>query len=111
MKLRAFRDNTDNKLLKRWKKVLSSLPSKLKIDSQYRRRAIKYGIHEIYQQAADLDAGGAGKIVKEYRKLLTKTYGNDDVVVRKGREVIVTIDGLKNAPSTCLPGGTIKKCR
>ena len=110
-KLRAFKQNADKRLLKLWKKLLAKLPSKWRLAAQYRQRAIKYGLGEIFQQATDLEAAGAGKRVRDFRKLLTKIYGSDDVVVRKGREIIFTLDDLKGRPPTCSPTLNLKKCK
>jgi len=107
-KLRAFNENTEKILLKKWKNILSTLPSKWKIDKQYKERAIKYGIREIDQQSKHLEADGAGKKVKEFRKLLIKIYGEDDLRVRKGREIIFTINQLKQTYSTCQSSNDIK---
>jgi hypothetical protein len=107
-KLRAFKENTDKILLKTWKKILSNLPSKWKIYKQYKERAIKYGIREIDQQSKYLEATGARKYVKQFRKLLIKKYGQDDIRVRKGQEVIFTIAGLKQSHLTCESSNDIR---
>ncbi len=109
-KLRAFKDNIDKIVLKKWIKVLSNLLSKWKINQQYIKRAVKYTIHEIYQQSKDLEAAGAGKDVKNFRKLLIEKYGQDDIRVRKGREIIFTTTGLKQTHLTCQSNNDIKRC-
>lgn len=106
-KLRAFKENIDKILFQKWKKILSKLPSKWKIDKSYKERAIKYGIREIDQQSKDLEAAGAGRIVKEFRKLLLEKYGQD-VRVRKGREMIFTTDELRQSYTTCETPFSIK---
>ncbi len=100
-KLRAFKENIDQIIYKEWKKILSKLSSKWKIDKSYKERAIKYGIREIDRQSKDLEAAGAGKYVKKFRKLLIQKYGPEDIRVRKGREIIFTIDELRLSYSTC----------
>jgi hypothetical protein len=100
-KLRAFKENIDKILFKKWKKILSKLPSKWKIDKNYKERAIKYGIREIDRQSKDLVAAGAGRNVEKFRKLLIQKYGPEDIRVRKGREIIFTINELKQSYSTC----------
>jgi len=101
VKLRAFKENIDKILFKKWKKILSKLPSKWKIEKNYKERAIKYGIREIDRQSKDLVAAGAGRNVKKFRKLLIQKYGPEDIRVRKGREIIFTINELKQSYSTC----------
>ena len=100
-KLRAFKQNIDRNVFKKWKRILANLPSKWKIDKTYRERAFKYGIHEIDQQSRDLKAAGAGRTVEKFRKFLQKKYGSEDISVRKGREIIFTIDDLQKSHRTC----------
>lgn len=108
-KLRVFKQNIDRKVLKKWKKVLSNLPSKWKIDKSYRERAFKYGIHEIDQQSRDLKSAGAGRAVQKFRTYLQKRYGLEDISVRKGREIIFTVDDLRESHGTCQTPSD-KKC-
>jgi hypothetical protein len=100
-KLQAFKENIDKDIYKKWKKILLKLPSKWKIDQRYKERAIKYGIREIDRQSKDLEAAGAGRDIKKFRKLLIEKYGPEDIRVRKGREIILTIDELRPDYSTC----------
>lgn len=100
-KLIAFKKNMDRGVLRKWKKVLSKLPSKWKIDRTYKEHAIKYGIREIDQQSRDLKSAGAGRSVEKFRKYLQKKYGSDDLSVRKGREIILTVDELLATHPTC----------
>jgi len=51
----AFRENTDKKLLDKWKKVLMSIPTVWNVDEQYMKNATKYGIGEIYRQVKQLE--------------------------------------------------------
>ncbi len=109
-KLRAFKENTDKKVLKKWKKVLLKLPLKWNIHKSYNERAIKYGIQEMNQQSKDLEAAGIGKYVKHFRKFLIQQYGQDDITVRKGREIIFTTTQLKQSHPTCQEDNSRKKC-
>ena len=109
-KLRAFKQNVDRSVLKRWKHVLTKIPAKWQLNKQYKERAIKYGISEIDQQSSDLQAAGAGKHVKDFRKFLVKRYGEDDLAVRKGQELIFTVTDLLQSSLTCEPRTDLKKC-
>lgn len=104
-KLRALKENIDRKSFKKWKKILS----KWKIDQTYRTRAFKYGIHEIDQQSKDLKSTSARRSAEKYRKYLQKKYGSEDLSVRKGREIILTIDDLHQSQRTCETSSE-KKC-
>jgi hypothetical protein len=101
VKIRVFKANTDRIILRKWMKILSKLPPKLQLNHQYRKRASKYGIVEIDQQSKDLEAAGAGRAVKNFRKLLAQEYGLEDIRLRQGREIILTTAKLKQSHSTC----------
>lgn len=107
-KFQAFKENIDKSVYKKWKKILSKLPSKWKIDQSYKERSIKYGIREIDQQSNDLEAAGAGRYVKDFRKALLQKYGQEDIMVRKGREIIFTTHELKQSRATCETSSSIK---
>lgn len=110
-KRRAFKHNVDRSALQRWKRVLTKIPEKQQLNKSYQQqRAIKYGISEIHQQASDLHTAGAGKYVKDFRKFLVKQYGEDDLMVRKGQELILTITALRQSSLTCEPHTTVKRC-
>lgn len=101
----AFRENTDKKLLKQWNEILVTIPD---INHQQLiENAERYGIHEIYQQAKDLQENDQ---VKTFLKKITEQYGNDDISVRKGREIIYTVEQLKQSPLTCEFLSSMKKC-
>jgi len=106
----AFRENTDKKILDQWKKVLISIPSLSNLDEQLMKNATKYGISEIYRQAKQIEATNQGDKVKDFLAEMIKQYGNDDISVRKGREIIFTTNGLKDSPLTCEFLSKIKKC-
>ncbi|CAF4804075.1 unnamed protein product [Rotaria sp. Silwood1] len=97
----AFRENTDKKLLDKWKKVLMTIPTVWNVDEQYMKNATKYGIGEIDRQAKELEAMGYKDKIKEFRETMIKQYGEDDLGVRKGREIIFTTQGLLDSPLTC----------
>ena len=102
----AFRESTDKKLLKQWNEILQTIPNidqeQLMIDAK------KYGIHEIYRQAKDLE--GDNHQVKEFLSKMIEHYGNDDITVRKGREIIFTVEQLNESPLTCEFFSRMKKC-
>lgn len=106
----AFRENTDKKILEKWRKVLMSIPSIWNVDEQYMQNATKYGITEIYRQVKELEAKGYGANIKEFRETMIKHYGEDDLDVRKGREIIFTIKALLESPLTCGLFDKMKKC-
>jgi len=106
----AFRENTDKKLLDQWKIVLMTIPSLSNVDEQLMKNATKYGISEIYRQAKQIEATNQGDKVKDFLAEMIKQYGNDDISVRKGREIIFTTNGLKDSPLTCEFLSKIKKC-
>ena len=102
----AFRENTDKKLLKQWDEILQTIPN---IDHlQLIEKAKRYGIHEIYQQAKDLENDNTQ--VKEFLSTMIQHYGEDDIIVRKGREIIYTIEQLNASPLTCEFLSLMKKC-
>jgi hypothetical protein len=71
------------------------------------KNATKYGISEIYQQAKQIDKDNK---VKDFLSTMIKQYGEDDIAVRKGREIIFTIEGLNNSSLTCEFLSRMKKC-
>ncbi|CAF3822393.1 unnamed protein product [Rotaria sordida] len=97
----AFRENTDKKLLDKWKKVLMTIPTVWNVDEQYMKNATKYGIGEINRQAKELEAMGHKEKIKEFHETMIKQYGEDELSVRKGREIIFTTKGLLDSPLTC----------
>ncbi|CAF1584185.1 unnamed protein product [Adineta ricciae] len=101
VKIRAFAKNSDKKVLIKWIKTLSKLPSKLQLNRQYRKLAVMHGIYEIYQQAKKLEAAGAKSDVKKFRKSLTEKYGEDHIRLRQGQEIIFTTAELKSSHLTC----------
>jgi len=106
----AFRENTDKKLLDKWKQVLITIPTVSNVDEQYMKNATKYGIGEIYRQVKQLEKEGYKDKIKEFQDFMIKQYGEDDLNVRKGREIIFTTKGLLDSPLTCELFGKIKKC-
>ncbi|CAF4709028.1 unnamed protein product [Rotaria sp. Silwood1] len=106
----AFRENTDKKLLENWRQVLTTIPSISNIDEQYMKNATKYGIGEIDRQSKELEAAGHSEIIKEFRDAMIKQYGQDDISVRKGREIIFTTQGLSYSPLTCEFLSEMKTC-
>ncbi|UJR23881.1 hypothetical protein I4U23_026853 [Adineta vaga] len=105
----AFRESTDKKFLDLWKKVLITIPSVWNVDEQYMKNATKYGIGEIYRQMNELKDTYESKI-KDFREKMIKQYGEDDITVRKGREIIFTTNRLLESPLTCELLSKIKKC-
>ncbi|CAF3730169.1 unnamed protein product [Adineta steineri] len=106
----AFRENTDKKFLDSWKNVLIKIPTVWNVDEQYMKNATKYGIGEIYRQVKELEKAGHTEKVKEFHEKMIKQYGEDDISVRKGREIIFTTTGLLNSPLTCELLSKMKKC-
>ncbi len=106
----AFRENTDKKLLDKWKQILITIPTISNVDEQYMKNATKYGIAEIDRQVKELEKAGYKDKIKEFHNYMIKQYGQDDLSVRKGREIIFTTKGLLNSPLTCDLLSKIKKC-
>jgi hypothetical protein len=106
----AFRENTDKKLLDLWKQVLMTIPTVWNVDEQYMKNATKFGLGEIDRQAKELEATGHQDKVKEFREKMLKQYGQDDISVRKGREIIFTSNGLLDSSLTCELLSKMKKC-
>ena len=106
----AFRENTDKKLLEKWKKVLMSIPTVWNVDEQYMKNATKYGLGEIYRQMKQLESAGHQEKVKEFSQSMMKQYGDEDLPVRKGREIIFTTTGLLKSPLTCELFSKMRKC-
>ena len=106
----AFRENPDKNLLAKWRKVLMTIPSVSNLNEEYMKNATKYGISEIDRQAKQFDAAGEGDKLKEFRQVMIKQYGEDDLNVRKGREIIFTTKGLIDSPLTCELFSKMKKC-
>ena len=106
----AFRENTDKNLLEKWETILAKIPS---IDNQKEflmKNATKYGIYEIYRQAKQIEQTNKNHQIKDFLSAMIKQYGEDDISVRKGREIIFTIEQLKNSPLTCEFLSRMKKC-
>lgn len=106
----AFRENTDKKLLEKWSNVLQTIPSISNHQEEFMKNATKYGIGEIYQQAKDIEKTNDGQKVKDFLQTMIKQYGEDDIQVRKGREIIFTTTGLISSPLTCEFLSKMKKC-
>ena len=94
----AFRENTDKELLEKWKKVLMTIPSISNLNEQFMKNATKYGIREIYRQAKEIQTTNEEDKVKDFLSTMIKQYGEDDIRVRKGREIILTTKGLNDSP-------------
>jgi len=103
----AFRENTDKNLLEKWRTILTTIPSISEQNESLMKNATKYGISEIYQQAKQIDQDNK---VKDFLSTMIKQYGEDDIAVRKGREIIFTIEGLNNSSLTCEFLSRMKKC-
>ena len=106
----AFRENTDKKLLEKWKKVLMTIPSVWNVDEQYMNNATKYGLGEMVRQMKQLEAAGFGEKIRDFRQTMIKQYGQEEIDVRKGREIIFTRQSLLESPPTCDLLSKIKKC-
>jgi hypothetical protein len=106
----AFRENTDKKLLEKWKDVLMKIPSVWNVDEQYMKNATKYGLGEIYRQVKELETQGHKDKIKDFHEAMIKQYGEEDLSVRKGREIIFTTNSLLEAPLTCELLSKMKKC-
>ncbi|UJR24925.1 hypothetical protein I4U23_006289 [Adineta vaga] len=106
----AFRENTDKKLLKKWQNILLTTPSVANQHEQLMKNATKYGISEIYRQAKQIEITNEGNKVKAFLLEITKHYGNEDIQVRKGREIIFTTKELIDSPLTCEFMSRMKKC-
>ena len=106
----AFRENTDKKFLEKWKQILMTIPSVWNVDEQYMKNATKFGIGEIERQAKELEKAGHGDKIKAFRETIIKQYGEDELTVRKGREIIFTTQGLLESPPTCDLLSKMKKC-
>ncbi len=105
----AFRENTDKKLLELWKQVLMTISTVWNVDEQYMKNAT-FGLGEIDRQAKELEESGYQDKVKEFREKMLKQYGQDDISVRKGREIIFTTNGLLDSSLTCELLSKMKKC-
>jgi hypothetical protein len=106
----AFRENTDKNLLEKWRTILSTIPSMSNQNELLIKNATKYGISEIYRQAKQIEGTDENNQVKDFLSAMMKQYGDDDITVRKGREIIFTIEELKNSPLTCEFMSRMKKC-
>ena len=106
----ASRENTDKKLLNKWNEILSDLPLSLERREEYSKDATRYGIGEIYQQANALEAIYPRKDMADFRRSIIEQYGEDDISMRKGREIIFTSEGLAGSPLTCEFLSQMKKC-
>ena len=106
----AFRENTDKKLLDQWKNILLTIPS---LSNQYEelvKNVTKYGISEIYRQVKQVQKTNDEHQVEDFLSKMIKQYGEDDLSVRKGREIIFTTKGLNDSPLTCEFLSGMKKC-
>ncbi len=106
----AFRENTDKKLLDKWKEILITIPLISNLNEQFLKNATKYGIGEIYRQAKEIEATTKDNKIKDFLITMIKQYGDDDINVRKGREIIFTTKGLNESPLTCEFLSRMKKC-
>jgi hypothetical protein len=106
----AFRENTDKKLLDKWKEILITIPSISNLNEQFLKNATKYGIGEIYRQAKEIEVTTKDNKIKDFLITMIKQYGDDDINVRKGREIIFTTKGLIDSPLTCEFLSKMKKC-
>ena len=106
----AFRENTDKKLLNKWKDVLTALPLSSERREEYSRNATRYGIGEIYRQTNALEATYPRKDIGDFRRSMIEQYGEGDISMRKGREIIFTSEGLADSPLTCEFLSQMKKC-
>lgn len=110
VKIRALKENVDKFVARRWMILLSKLPKKLQIAQQYRSRADIQGIYEIAQQLTALEAAGGGRDVKRVRQTLVDTYGQDDLRLRQGREILLTVAALKRSHPICSSAKDPKRC-
>jgi len=92
------------------KKVLITIPSISNLNEQFMKNATKYGIREIYRQAKEIQTTNEEDKVKDFLSTMIKQYGEDDISVRKGREIIFTTKGLNESPLTCEFLDRMKKC-
>ena len=106
----AFRENTDKKLLEKWKSILVTIPSVWNVDVQFMKNATKYGIGEMFRQSKQLETSVAKEKINEFQQSIIKQYGQEDLIVRKGREIIFTTKQLLESPLTCELFGKVKKC-
>ena len=86
-----------------------TVPSVTNLHEEFMKNATKYGISEIYRQAKQIEATNEGEKVRDFLTDMIKQYGNDDISVRKGREIIFTTNGLRDSPLTCEFMSKIKK--
>ena len=106
----AFRENTDKKLLEQWRAILLTIPSISNVEELYMSNATKYGLSEIDRQAKELEAAGEQKKVGAFHRQMLEQYGQDDISVRKGREIIFTREGLMSSPLACDMFSRMTKC-
>ena len=106
----AFRENTDKTLLNKWKDVLAALPLASEMREEYVKNATRYGIGEIYRQNNALGTTYPNKEIGELRRSMIEQYGEDEISLRKGREIIFTGEGLAASPLTCEFLSQMKKC-
>lgn len=106
----AFRENTDKKLLSKWNEILTALPLSSEIREESVRNATRYGIGEIYRQTNALEATYPRKDIGDFRRSMIEQYGEEDISMRKGREIIFTSEGLADSPLTCEFLSQMKKC-
>lgn len=106
----AFRENIDKKILDKWRKVLLTLPSVWNVDEPYMNDAKRLGIQEIDRQIRFFESKGFKDQVQAFKEDMFKQYGHEDLVVRKGREIIFTIDELVQSPLTCDLLNRMRRC-
>lgn len=107
---KAFRENTDKNLLDQWKEILLTSSSIINQQEQLGQNATKYGIREIYRQVKQFQLTTNDTQINEFLSKIIKQYGEDDLNVRKGREIIFTIKQLNQSPLTCEFLSNMKKC-
>ena len=106
----AFRENTDKKLLNNWKDILTALPLSSEMCEESVKNATRYGIGEIYRQTNAFGGTYPRKDIEDFRRSMIEQYGQEDISMRKGREIIFTSESLAASPLTCEFLSQMKKC-
>ena len=106
----VFRENTDKKLLNNWKDILTALPLSLEMREESVKNATRYGIGEIYRQTNAFGTTYPRKDIEDFRRAMIEQYGQEDISMRKGREIIFTSEGFADSPLTCEFSSQLKKC-
>ncbi len=97
----AFRENTDEKLTKKWNQILSTIPILTDEErNSMRLNATKEGIYEIHRQTSQFYDNYIQ--VRDFRKELENKYGRD-TRSRKGNEIIFTTEQLLESRISCEP--------